>query len=411
MGAVDEIFNPKSPDSIVIRVSRQGTQYKQKVDTQDSTLSSGYTQTYQDSDHKTVILDKSAAQVLDQINERLRSPWYSLYSGILTAVLLFLSLWHAFFLLLAIGTTVATYIIYTKDVIRKTTPLTYEFEDQDSKVFFSQLSKSITQLSSSKKIWRLKSQISTDDWKRNAGSQSIIVRQISKVGKTSPHLLEVNLIVWGIDAGEIKIYLLPDVVFILQRGVYTTVDYKDVRLDFSQFEYVEQESVCNDSTVIGHKWKYVRRDGGADKRFKGNRKLPIVRYGLVNFKSSKLSIYLITSSLEVGSTFRKLMLQALKLDDLASLSSKTISSLGNSDASILEVDKDIPVRNLSDRTYSILEKAVATTNLISTSQVAELLDVSTTFVLKHKNSFDHKGYRFTRKGKVGRQIGWQVSRL
>ena len=411
MGAVDEIFNPKSPDSIVIRVSRQGTQYKQKVDTQDSTLSSGYTQTYQDSDHKTVILDRSAAQVLDQINERLKSPWYSLYSGILTAALFFLSLWHIFFLILAIGTTVITYIVYTKDVIRKTTPLAYEFEDRDSEIFFSQLSESIKQLSSSQKVWRLKSQISTDDWKRNAGSRSVVVRQISKVGKTSPHLLEVNLSVWGIDTGEIKIYLLPDVAFVLQRGVYTAISYKDIRLDFSQFEYVEQELLCRDSTIIGHTWKYVRRDGEADKRFKNNRRLPIVRYGIIDFKSSKLAVYLITSNFDIGLIFKKSMLQALRLDDINDSSGKTVSSLENSPNSILEMDEDIPVHSLSDSAYSVLEKAVNTNNLLSTSQIAELLNVSNSFVLKHKSSFDHKGYRFIRKGKVGRQIGWQVSRL
>src|SRR5690606_8973118 len=35
----------------------------------------------------------------------------------------------------------------------------------------------------------------------------------------------------------------------------------------------------NDSIVLDYRWRYARKDGGPDRRFSNNRRIPVVQYG------------------------------------------------------------------------------------------------------------------------------------
>jgi hypothetical protein len=380
------------PDTL-IKVGRQGAVYQQKF---HKAADRAYGSTHDDvEEYEEIAVDKSAAEIVDQINKRVKSPYYSLYCGIATIFSLLVI--HPIFILFLIP----TYLVYRKDIKRKTTPLFYEFSDDYSENKFQDGIASFSDLAATKSAWRLKSKVAVSDWKRNAGSNSELIRHRSKIGKLNPNLLKTNVEVWGIDAGGIKLYLLPDRLFVFQDGIYSAISYGEVKTSLDSLDYVERESLPSDATVIGKTWKYVRRDGGRDRRFNNNRQLPIVKYGVVSFASPNFIAYLIISSLGMASSFTKSF-------------SKTLTSVNES--------KSLPLPNNHAPT-ALLEADVAPEHLeplmkiasrgadLTTSQIANLLSVSASFITKNPVNFDYEGFRFTRSGRVGRQISWKVEYL
>lgn len=383
----------KIPVDTVVKVGQQGTRYQQKQ-------ASGYTQEHQEEDYE-IVIDRSAAEIIDQINKRVTSPYYSIFIGVPTLLCFFLSFTSPIFLIFLIPGIIASYLVFRQDIIRKTTPLIYEFDDEYSKQKFNYFSETLQSLSSSKRVWRLKSQIAIEDWKRNAGSQSIIVRQTSRVGQIIPNLIKTNINVWGIDSGSITLYFFPDLIFVFQNGVYSTIAYNELKVVNDDLQYTEHEALPQDATVIGQTWKFVRRDGGPDRRFNNNQQLPIVSYGLVQLTTQRFVLYLIVSSLKVASSFTNSLSQLLGLSQSNSLQSKTIQPKSN----IPQLET-----SLSEQ-FEILEKAAIQKTSLTTSQVADLLGLSKSVVTKNQDSFEYEAFRFNRAGRIGREIAWQVTKL
>lgn len=383
----------QAPDTIV-KVGRQGTIYQQKTD-RATGRAYGSTQEISEESEE-VIIDRSAAEIIDQINKRVKSPYYSLYCGIVAVLMLLI------YPPLSIVLLVVTYAIYREDVKRKTTPLFYEFSDDYSENKFNNSIASFSKLAKTKNLWRLKSKVTVGDWKRNAGSNSALIRHHAQIGKHNPNLLKTNVEVWGIDAGSIKLYLLPDRFFIFQDGVYSAVSYSEVQTSLEELEYVEQESLPNDAAIIGQTWKYIRRDGGPDRRFNNNRQLPIVKYGMVAISSPNFIAYLIVSSFEIASSFTKSFARIL-----------TSSTTGNQSLPISNSNfqSAVPETDIYPEYLEPLLEAASQRSELTTNQIAKLLGISASVITKNPVSFDYERFRFIRSGRSGRQISWKVECL
>lgn len=62
-------------------------------------------------------------------------------------------------------------------------------------------------------------------------------------------------------------------------------DIRDINATLKLTGYIEEETVPKDTEVIQHTWKKANKDGSADKRFKGNYQIPIVKYGDMTLKT------------------------------------------------------------------------------------------------------------------------------
>jgi hypothetical protein len=65
------------------------------------------------------------------------------------------------------------------------------------------------------------------------------------------------------------------------------VNYQDlaVKVKASPTRFIEGEGVPKDATVVDYTWRYVNKDGGPDRRFRDNPRLPIVHYEEIDFTS------------------------------------------------------------------------------------------------------------------------------
>lgn len=387
-----EILKRKSQvvDTLII-VGRDGSEYKQKLDNSEES---------EQCEDKEIIIEKTAAEIIHQINARVKSPYYSFYCAILGTFLFLLSLKTSIIL----ATVVAFFgvfgclFLYADDVKRKTTPLLYRFSDEYSRKKFQEGISCFLALSSTKKAWQLKSKIPIHDWKRNAGSDSALARNTSRIGKQNPKLLKTNIEVWGIDAGNIKIYLFPDHFLVFGNGSYKAVPYKNTEAILRDLEHVEQDLLPDDAMIIGERWKNIRRDGERDLRFKNNRKLPVVRYSLLRFNLSDTTIQVIISSHEAAKKFGESFLRFLDLPVKPAKQENKSEDLYQEEGYFLEH-------------LEPLRLAASKGKEMTTSQIAELLKVSSSFVTKNPISFEYEGFRFSRAGRLGRQISWRIEYL
>lgn len=76
------------------------------------------------------------------------------------------------------------------------------------------------------------------------------------------------------------VYFYPAfVLYFVTAENFALLEYKDIKLTFSDTRFIEEDAVPADSKVVGNTWAKANKDGTPDKRFNGNYQIPIVQYG------------------------------------------------------------------------------------------------------------------------------------
>ncbi|MFD0388353.1 hypothetical protein ACFQ4K_11800 [Tistrella bauzanensis] len=81
-------------------------------------------------------------------------------------------------------------------------------------------------------------------------------------------------------------FFFPDCILVLENNTYGAVRYDDLRTDVRNQNMIV-ESAPTDATVVGETWKYVNKNGGPDRRFKENRRLPICLFEEIGMASGQ----------------------------------------------------------------------------------------------------------------------------
>jgi PAS domain-containing protein len=194
-------------------------------------------------------------------------------------------------------------VVHRKNREKRTTQLIYELSEQ-AKARQGELEGALGHLSRSGAIWRLDSQSAVLDWKRNAGAAYNVKRERVAVRKEAPPRIESNVEPVCLDLGKLRMFFLPDQMLYWQRGVFASIEYSDLKFESASTRFIEESVQSSDSKQVGTTWRYVRKDGGPDRRFNNNRQLPVMQYGVVTAVSSHgLNLVLHTSNLDAASAF------------------------------------------------------------------------------------------------------------
>lgn len=82
------------------------------------------------------------------------------------------------------------------------------------------------------------------------------------------------------------LFLYPGFVLVHGNGgAFAVLDVREVRLDINEVQFQEAENVPPDAQVVGHTWLRANKDGSPDRRFNGNRQIPVARYGRLTVAS------------------------------------------------------------------------------------------------------------------------------
>jgi len=188
---------------------------------------------------------------------------------------------------------------------RSITSLTYDDLAAQVAARFAAVQEACKDLASSEKIWRLSS--SPEQRTLKAGDVSFpSEREPARVGFLETPGIRANVPIWGIDAGDRKIFFFPEGALIYRGERYEGISYKSIKVDFSAARFFEEEEVSADAEVVGRTWRFTREDGSPDRRYARNPQIPIVLYGVLRITCpSGLDVHLQVSNRVAAERFAR----------------------------------------------------------------------------------------------------------
>jgi hypothetical protein len=163
--------------------------------------------------------------------------------------------------------------------------LNYNFEDNTYELFEKKL-KTWKLLNNSIKKWQIISQAKVINKKINSGSSTSVFRSEFSISNKLPWYIETNISPIVIKLKKEEFIILPDKILIIKNKKLGIANYKNISVNYSLVKFVESEIVPSDSEIIDYTWQYVNKNGGPDKRYKGNKRLPICKYGEIDITSN-----------------------------------------------------------------------------------------------------------------------------
>ncbi|MBL8879815.1 MAG: DUF4236 domain-containing protein [Phycisphaerales bacterium] len=224
-------------------------------------------------------------------------------SGIIVGLAL-----HAAGWVVAIGTVVAAspvaILLHRRDLARKTVVLSVELSST-AEERFEIFDQTIRELARVRGMWRISVEGFTEDSKRSAGANVVTTRTIALFARKLPPWFKSNIRPFALVLSDQTLFFFPDRVIVYDGRNIGAVSYAQLEVDVSTISFRETARVPPDADVVDHTWQYVNRDGGPDRRYKHNARIPICQYDELTLRSDTgLNIRLLLSKPGAANRFR-----------------------------------------------------------------------------------------------------------
>ncbi|WP_293991125.1 hypothetical protein [Sphingomonas sp.] len=227
--------------------------------------------------------DERFSDLLDEFNSKqgkLSLAWTlagtALVLGLISAAGLGVGAIIAAFVLTVIAAIVGAHI----DATRRSVVVMYNLE-QDASAAYQSLTDAFDHLAASSRKWHVDAGGKVRDihtWKRNAGASTLVDKRPTQFGYGLPRVLKSNVTPPTMQVGKETLYFLPDLTLVVENGRVGAVAYDALRVTWQDSRFIEEDSVPSDAQIVGETWKYPNKNGGPDRRFANNRRLPICLY-------------------------------------------------------------------------------------------------------------------------------------
>ena len=158
--------------------------------------------------------------------------------------------------------------------------------DADQQAEVDQRMEPLLKVTESEKVWRIMQSSKVIDRKYSGGASNAVKRTSCTANKKALFPFKSNIPAASFKAGKETLIFLPDKLFIIQKSKVGALNYSDIETSKRTTQFIEDEKVPKDASIVGRTWQYVNKSGGPDKRFKNNRELPICLYGEIELKSA-----------------------------------------------------------------------------------------------------------------------------
>jgi uncharacterized protein YgiM (DUF1202 family) len=181
---------------------------------------------------------------------------------------------------------------------RKTLEIFYEMDEQFAKLH-TEFMNCFRGFAQSEKVWQTLQAQSTSDHKYSGGASQLIkrvlVERISVDTKPSRYL-QTNVAIPQIVLRDLTLYFFPERL-VLKRGTrFAALQYKNIQIEASLVRFIETDPVPSDARIVDYTWKYVNKSGEPDRRFSGNRQIPICQYSEYQLRAAAGLNEIITTS-------------------------------------------------------------------------------------------------------------------
>lgn len=141
-------------------------------------------------------------------------------------------------------------------------------------------------LAASNRAWHVDASGQVHNGKYHAGASALVQRYVTSIRTAAPPMLQTNVPVLSIGVGRQTLYFLPDRLLIYDSVDVGAVSYRTLEVTASKQRFIEDGGVPGDATVVDHTWRYVNKDGGPDRRFNHNPRVPICLYDELTLRTS-----------------------------------------------------------------------------------------------------------------------------
>ena len=229
----------------------------------------------------TEMVDSSSAALLAELErKRKRIRTWPIVLGLSIATLVVLvglgaSLWVT--IPLAVVMAVGGFLAYEFDILKKSVVMMYDLDSESSTVFRG-LYDAITSLARCGATWHVNARGDVYDPKYHAGAGHLVRRNRIHVSEHDPPFVRTNLAICRLPLGNRSLYFFPDRILVYASNGVGALSYGDLCVDQDSTRFIEDGHVPRDAEVVDRTWQYVNKSGGPDRRFKGNRELPVCLY-------------------------------------------------------------------------------------------------------------------------------------
>lgn len=235
------------------------------------------------------MIDSSTTDIVSEIEEKRQLIPFGPIVALITTGFLIISFaggasFWAYAFSLVIGALVYIIADYW-DEIRKTVVIIYEF-DTDIECIYQELLDAFKEIENCAKVWHIPSFSMVRNQKYHGGASRTLTRRVIKPGIGQPFPVKTNIKIPILETGKRKLVFMPNHLLVLDSKDTRTIAYKDLEIHVRETGFIESGSVPRDSNIVGHTWQYVNKNGGPDRRFKDNHRIPIVSYQEMHLKSS-----------------------------------------------------------------------------------------------------------------------------
>ena len=262
------------------------------------------------------IVDSSSQELLSELNQKRNKMRLWPIAATVSAIIVFLELSNAapnwlFLITLVVG-LILTYMAFSHDTLAKTVVLFYDFDPEMEKAY-GQLHSAAENIAGCAAAWHIEAQGKVHDRKYHAGASSLVRRKTTFIRKAEPPYVKSNIETIAIGVGRQTLHFFPDRVLIYDSNGVGAVGYQELRIDVKPSRFIEDGATPRDAKVVDRTWKYVNKSGGPDRRFKGNRELPICLYDEIFLSSqSGLNELLQISRCDIAGAFAEAIVNLAK---------------------------------------------------------------------------------------------------
>jgi len=160
--------------------------------------------------------------------------------------------------------------------------------EEEARNAFEELIPSFQELGKSNYVWDITSATDVDQVRTRSAASSTLERERASLrqdklpGITSSY----NALCFSNINGA-DIYLYPGFVVMYNNPEnFGILEITNVEASFEVSNFLETESIPNDSEQVGEVWEKTNKDGSRDKRFSDNRQIPVMRYGEITLRSN-----------------------------------------------------------------------------------------------------------------------------
>lgn len=173
------------------------------------------------------------------------------------------------------------------DARRRITVIAYDLRGPIEDAY-SALCESFDHLMSCAGKWHIPSAGRVTDmrtWKRNAGASNLVNRTDTALSYELPAEIKSNLKAPALKVGRQVLHFLPDVVLVQDGRRLGGIAYDQLEAHVTRSRFIEAGRPPRDATVVEHAWQHPNKNGGPDRRFSSNRRLPVCLYGSIWLRS------------------------------------------------------------------------------------------------------------------------------